>query len=311
MISVSSLISVSRQFLLSGVLIVAGCSSTPAATDWKPVVAAFRDCLDTYYAAKLKGPEADRVLERRRGEAGGRLVYELSARGVKVTDEEAGLGLRGLVPHVERYLHTRTDDVAFAQLEPGEAGEEARRRGTSAFPGSFLIVDGVEREERTVALAGRSLRYRLVTFSGLGCRPLAAYRDAELLRRQGNWSADRALYVSRVDTPGAPDRERLIAFLAAELLFGATADPAKRDAQALLALLEGPYPADAVDAIRACQTGAAGPLLRAALRAGGLDEPDDARLLAHLATLDDAGRRAIVKAAMQRGNLLEPPAAKP
>jgi hypothetical protein len=190
--------------VLASALLGSGCGAAPAPrSEWLPVVEAFRDCLDTYYAAKVKGPEADVALRRLRGERGGRLIYELDARGEKVSDEEAALGLWGIWPHVERYLHTRTEEVAFAQVEAGDAEEEAKRKGADAWPGSFLVVSGATREEREVARADGRARFGVVRYEDVLVAPLDAARRRSAATM---WVAEGTIYALRAAPAGSPER---------------------------------------------------------------------------------------------------------
>src|SRR5207247_877450 len=113
------------------VLLAGGCATAPPA-DPRPVVDSFRECLTTYYEQREAAPaRPSKALLDRRARAGARLIAELSRQGLRVPEDEARRGLAGVAPHVERFIHTRTE-LAFAEIEPA----------AGTFPGSFLVADG-------------------------------------------------------------------------------------------------------------------------------------------------------------------------
>jgi hypothetical protein len=155
----------SRALLLSGLLaLAAGCAAEPA-VDAGAVVAAFRDCLYTYYEQRASGERPDRPLLERRARAGAALIGALERRGARVTEAEAREGLAGIAPRVERLLHTRTD-LDFAEIEPpAPPPVPGAPRRANDFPGSYLVSEGVSREpERTAGEGGRAVRYHLITY---------------------------------------------------------------------------------------------------------------------------------------------------
>ncbi len=273
----------------------AAAAPAPARPDPAPIVAAFWDCLETHYAARRYGRDADLVLARKRSESGARLVTELGRRGVEVPPQAYERGLSGIVPYVERFLHERTEDHAIARIEPAAAAD----------PGSFLVVAGVRREERTIALAGREARYGCIAYAAILVPPYDLWRSGGEPPRV--WAIGRTILL---------DRTRADAFArdvaaAAALLFAGERDEARRDAQVLVALLGADDDARAEAAgraIRALHPSDASRTALGAIRAAGVGagEPDE-RLLGRLESLGPDERQRVVKSALEPGGLLDIP----
>jgi hypothetical protein len=159
------------------------------------VVRAFGDALLTYYeerrlreAGEWTGGGPPESLAKARAYAGTRLIAALDKVGVGVTEDAARRGLRGLAPLVQRHVHTRTEGafatlVAADPLPAGRAGAPAGDGGANAFPGSFLVAAGVDRDAgRTLDLPPDAMvRYHLVAYD----RTLVEPYDAFVARRRG------------------------------------------------------------------------------------------------------------------------------
>jgi hypothetical protein len=144
-------------------ILLAGCGAAPVA-DPRPVAVPFRDCLYTYYEQRANGERPDQDLLERRAKAGGLLIAALERAGVHVSEAQAREGLAGLVPAVERFLHGQTDDV-LAVLEPPAAAAPGGARRANDWPGSFMVLDGVERRPDCEAVRGaRRVRFHAIVY---------------------------------------------------------------------------------------------------------------------------------------------------
>jgi hypothetical protein len=281
------------------------------------VARAFKDCITTYYEARAAGRRAEGALLARRAEAGGRLIALLEDRGVKVAPDAAGRGLIGLVPLVERFLHTRTEEWTLAVVEPAAGVEEARRAGEDAWPGSVLIGAGVERRAGLeVALAGRRARYALITYEEEACPPYEAWRarrpsDAPRLHIAGDAVyARRGAFRAPGVPPGGPDDvtvDEAVDLAAAALLFRDEPDAARRDAKTLIALLDGERAPLALRALGALLGSRAAAIALESFRAAGVDAVAPEGWPARLFRTTPDECHAIVKTARRPGGLLDTP----
>jgi len=300
-------------------LLAAGCAATPEPVDPAPVARAFADCLETYYAARVAGRPAEGPILARRSEAGGRLVRELEARGVDVPAEAAGAGLIGLVPLVERLLHTRTEDWTLAVVEPGASPEEARKAGEHAWPGSVLIASQVERRSGlTLELAGdRRVVYALLVHGEVACPPFAAWRARRPEEAPVLFVTDGAIYVARgafgdpvpASGPGRqePSLDDAITLAAAAMAFADEPDPARRDARLLVSLLDGPHGPLALRVLGATIGSPGAALALESFRRADVEPGAGEGWPARLARTSDAECHAIVKSALTSGGLLDTP----
>jgi hypothetical protein len=188
--------------LLAG--LAAGCESAPA-VDPGPVVAAFRDCLYSYYEARTLTARPEPPLLERRARAGAALISALERKGVEVKEDDARAGLAGLAPLVERFLHTETD-LAFAEIEPPAPLAPGERRRANDFPGSYLVADGVAREVgREVSDGARRARYHAVLYD----RALVLPYDEWARAAPGLHRVADVVYLAREGRPSDEVERRL------------------------------------------------------------------------------------------------------
>jgi hypothetical protein len=269
--SVSSVSSVREKYSFTlALFFLTGCAAGPEPLSVEPVVEAFRDCAYAQYAARTV-PMA-------------RLAMELEKRGIQLP--RGAQSATDVAPAVERFLHTQTEDYAFAIV-----GE-----------GSYLVVDGVRREVQEVTLLGRRVRLPVIRYQRERVVPYSAWRRPSFIVRL--WMTGDAVYARWDARPDA------LAFARAEYLFRETEDRERRDAQAIVALLEDSS-LDSFSVLPKLLPAQSAKLVLEAIRAAGIGagEPD-ASLAERAPRLAPGERRRILDAALKPGGLLDTPGAR-
>lgn len=133
-----------RWLGLVSLLFALGCTTTLADGDThvEGVTKAFAATVETHYqqqVLELVGKPIPPAIYSVRAIKGAALIEELQRCGLAVSSRRAALGIGGLYPLVERWLHTRSEWV-FAQVGASVAGAQA-----NSFPGSFVIARRAER----------------------------------------------------------------------------------------------------------------------------------------------------------------------